>query len=86
LPLYRQKKIFEREGIKIPASTLTDNTVAACQSIKPIYNALRREVLANLYLQADKTGVKVLESEKKNARHLWLLLVLSCSGRWIGLV
>jgi transposase len=70
LPLYRQKKIFEREGIKIPASTLTDNTAAACQSLKPIYNALRREVLANLYLQADETGIKVLESEKKNASHL----------------
>jgi transposase len=70
LPLYRQKKIFEREGIKIPASTLTDNTAAACQSLKPIYNALRREVLANLYLQADETGIKILQSEKKNACHL----------------
>ena len=70
LPLYRQKKIFEREGIRIPASTLTDNTAAACQSLKPIYNALRREVLANLYLQADETKIKVLESEKKNACHL----------------
>lgn len=70
LPLYRQKKIFERQGIKIPASTLTDNTAAACQILKPIYNALRREILANLYLQADETGIKVLESEKKNACHL----------------
>lgn len=70
LPLYRQKKIFEREGIKIPASTLTDNTAAACQSLKPIYNALRREVLANLYLQADETGIKVLQNEKKGACHL----------------
>jgi transposase len=70
LPLYRQKKIFEREGIKIPASTLTDNTAAACQSLKPIYNSLRREVLANLYLQADETGIKVLQSEKKGACHL----------------
>jgi len=70
LPLYRQKKIFEREGMNIPASTLTDNTAAACQSLKPIYNALRREVLANLYLQADETGIKVFESEKKNACHL----------------
>jgi transposase len=75
LPLYRQKKIFEREGMNIPASTLTDNTAAACQSLKPIYNALRREVLANLYLQADETGIKILQSgsppgEKKNACHL----------------
>lgn len=70
LPLYRQKKIFEREGINIPPSTLTDNTAAACQVLKPVYNALRREVLANLYLQADETTIKVLQSEKKGACHL----------------
>lgn len=70
LPLYRQKKIFEREGMFIPPSTLTDNTAAACQILKPVYNALKREILANLYLQADETSIKVLESEKKNACHL----------------
>lgn len=70
LPLYRQKKIFEREGISIPPSTLTDNTAAGCQILKPVYNALRREMLANLYLQADETSIKVLQSEKKGACHL----------------
>jgi transposase len=70
LPLYRQKKIFEREGISIPPSTLNDNTAAACSVLKPLYHALKRELLANLYLQADETGIKVLESEKKGACHL----------------
>ena len=70
LPLYRQKKIFEREGIHIPPSTLTDNTAAACEVLRPLYHALKRELLANLYLQADETGIKVLESEKKGACHL----------------
>jgi transposase len=56
--------------MNIPPSTLTDNTAAACQVLKPIYHALRREILANLYLQADETGIKVLESEKKGACHL----------------
>lgn len=70
LPLYRQRKIFEREGMEIPKSTLIDNTAAGCQVLKPIYNALRREALANLYLQADETTIKILESEKKHACHL----------------
>lgn len=51
LPPYRQRKIFERIGIKIPPSTLTDNTNAACKALLPIYNALKRETLANLYLR-----------------------------------
>lgn len=75
LPLYRQKQIFERIGMKIPPSTLTDNTNAACKALEPIYNALRRETLANLYLQVDETTLRVLENEgKKGASHkgfLW---------------
>jgi transposase len=70
LPLFRQRKIFARYGLDIPPSTLTDNTAAACQVLTPIYNALKREVLANLYLQGDETTIKVLQSEKKGACHL----------------
>ena len=69
LPLYRQQKIFERAGIKIPPSTLSDNTAAACQALEPIYRALKRETLANVYLQADETGCKVQQSAKKGSCH-----------------
>lgn len=61
--------------MKIPPSTLTDNTNAACKSLEPIYSALKREVLANLYLQVDETSIQVLEnSGKKGSSHkgyLW---------------
>lgn len=74
LPLYRQRKIFERIGIKIPPSTLTDNTNAACKVLLPIYNALKRETLANLYVQVDETRLQVLEDSKNGSSHrgyLW---------------
>jgi transposase len=70
LPLYRQIKIFQRAGIDVCASTLSDNTAAVCQALLPLYLALKRELLANLYLQADETTIKVLKSDKKNACHL----------------
>lgn len=69
LPLDRQRKIFERAGIKIAPSTLSDNTAAACQALEPIYRALKRETLANIYLQADETGCKVQQSAKKGQCH-----------------
>lgn len=75
LPLYRQKQIFDRIGVKIPPSTLTDNTNAACKALEPLYHALRREALANLYLQVDETTLRVLENNgKKGSSHqgfLW---------------
>ena len=70
LPLHRQMNIFQRAGINIPASTLSDNTAAVCQALLPLYQALKRELLSNLYLQADETTIKVLKSEKKDACHL----------------
>ena len=70
LPLHRQMKIFQRAGMDIPASTLSDNTAAVCRALLPLYLALKRELLANLYLQADETTIKVLKSEKKGACHL----------------
>lgn len=75
LPLYRQKQIFDRIGVKIPPSTLTDNTNAACKALEPLYHALKREALANLYLQVDETTLRVLENAgKKGSSHkgfLW---------------
>jgi transposase len=65
LPLYRQRQMFGRIGIDIPASTLTDNTNAACRALTPLYNALKRETLANGYLQADETRMEVLENGTK---------------------
>lgn len=70
LPLHRQIKMFQRAGIHLPASTLSDNTAAVCQALLPLYLALKRELLSNLYLQADETTIRVLKSEKKDACHL----------------
>jgi transposase len=69
LPLDRQRKIFERAGIKIPPSTLSDNTAAACQALEPLYRALKKETLANSYLQVDETGCKVQQGGKKGSCH-----------------
>jgi len=70
LPLYRQRQIFLRIGLDIPASTLIDNTNMACRALTPLYNALKRETLANLYVQADETKMEVLENgQKKGSTH-----------------
>jgi transposase len=70
VPLYRQWQMFLSIGLDVPASTLTDNTNAACRALTPLYNALKRETLANLYLQADETKMEVLENgAKKGSTH-----------------
>ena len=69
IPVHRQIQRFEREGIKLPASTLTDWISATCALLDPLYEVLRKEVLSCTYLQADETPIKVLDKAKKGTTH-----------------
>lgn len=69
LPLHRLRMMFGRQDINIAASTLSDNVAAAAGALKPIYQALKREALANVYLQVDETEFKVHKSGKKGSCH-----------------
>jgi transposase len=69
LPLYRQMQRFERVGVKLPYSTLTDWVSDTCQLITPLFNALKAEVLQSNYLHADETPIKVMDKDKKGATH-----------------
>jgi transposase len=69
LPLYRQMQRFERSGIKLPYSTLTDWVSATCKLIAPLYESLKAEVLQSNYLHADETPIKVLDKSKQGETH-----------------
>ena len=69
LPLHRQMQRFERNGVKLPYSTLTDWVSSTCKLIIPLYDALKREVLQSVYLHADETPIKVLDKDKKGQTH-----------------
>jgi transposase len=61
LPLYRQMQRFERGGVKLAYSTLTDWVSGTCELITPLFIALKTEVLQSHYLHADETPIKVLK-------------------------
>ncbi len=69
LPLHRQMQRFERVGVKLPYSTLTDWVSATCGLITPLFDALKKEVLQSGYLHADETPIKVIDREKKGETH-----------------
>lgn len=69
LPLYRQMQRFERSGVKLPYSTLTDWVTGTCKLIEPLFEALKKEVLSGKYLHVDETPIKVLDKDKKGETH-----------------
>lgn len=75
LPLYRQEAILAREaGWDLSRSTMTDWMMKIGQMLEPVTAAMRQELLAAPYLQADETTVPVQLHEKRGSNtdaYLW---------------
>jgi transposase len=75
LPLYRQCKIYERQGIELERSTLADWVGGSSALLDPLVEALRHYVMAANKLHADDTRVPVLapgmgKTKQRRDRHL----------------
>ena len=75
LPLYRQEKIFsERHGVKLPRQMLAEWVGQGAFWLKPIYDEMKRGLLAGHYLQADETPIRYLDPDLPGAArqgYLW---------------
>lgn len=77
LPLHRQVKRYERNGVSIPYNTFIDWTGKAIELLSVLIPALLKEIIGSSYIHVDETGLKVLlgkESDKVKKIHdgyLW---------------
>jgi transposase len=71
--LYRQSRIFERQGIELERSTLTGWVAASDRLLRPLVTHLAQHVLRANKLHADDTPVKVLApgTGKNKIGRLW---------------
>lgn len=75
MPLYRQEKHFERLGIELPRSILSNWVLKGGEMLEVIYNRMH-DVLVDLsVLHADETTVQVLREAGKSPQsksYMWL--------------
>ena len=75
LPLYRQSALLERDcGIEITRATMCGWVMTVGELLIPVVSAMRRELLAGSYIQADETPVDVQTHDKRGKNHrafLW---------------
>jgi transposase len=70
LPLYRQQAMIKRDaGVEIALSTLNDGVLRVGELLIPVSAAMKREVLATTYIQADETPVGVQTHDKRGRNH-----------------
>jgi len=63
LPLHRQKLRFERMGLNLPISTLSDQVRWATDLLRPVWHAARDDVLASEVMHLDGTGLPVRDRD-----------------------
>jgi len=68
IPLYRQEKIWAREGVELSRSTLANWVIRCAEDwLKPMYKELRLHLLQQSVIHADETAVQVLKEDGKPA-------------------
>jgi transposase len=69
-PLYRQSVIFLRDaGIDISRATMCGWVMTVGEMLAPVVGAMRRELLAGSYIQADETTVDVQMHDRRGKNH-----------------
>ena len=74
LPLYRQSQIYKRYGVSISPATIGEWHGFTCDALEPIARAIIARVLGSGVIQADDTGLKVLDRKHPKGiklGHMW---------------
>lgn len=67
LPLYRQRTQLKRAGLKVSDSTIGGWFQATATLLEPLGEVLRKQVLAQPYLQVDESPIPVQDNHKEGA-------------------
>ena len=70
LPFYRQIQRFKREyQWEVSDSTINEWFVAVCTLLHPLYELHKRKILESGYMQADESGISVLDQDHPKGIH-----------------
>lgn len=69
LPLYRQEEMFARLGYEVPRKRMCEWLGAIAELCQPLYKEMKRLIVAQEYLQADETTVKIQDNETSGKCH-----------------
>ncbi|MDI3292157.1 IS66 family transposase [Polyangium sp. 15x6] len=74
LPLHRQEKIHERQGVPLARSTLCNWVSASCGLLRYIVDAMSVDAKSAHCIAMDATGVLVQAKEKCRRGYFWVLV------------
>lgn len=66
VPLHRLRRIYDRSGVEIAVSTMSDWVAQVADLLEPLVDKLAERVLKAEILRTDATGVKVLDPDSSD--------------------
>lgn len=72
LPWTRQVNAFARDGLKVSATTLWNQTCHVANLLEPVYEALRKDIESGFVRHADETRWRVIEGVENKHQQAWL--------------
>ena len=73
LPLERQSRMMEREGLVVSSQTLWDQIDALARQLEPTYRALAAQVLCSPLVHADETHWRLMAKSERKKYWVWCL-------------
>lgn len=73
-PLHRLERIYGREGLALPRSTVCTWHLELATLCRPLIEAMFADALTAPYVCVDATGVLVLAKERCRTGHFWVLV------------
>ena len=65
IPLYRMEAVMKRHGIELGRGTMARWMIKVADSLAPVKEILREELLSSNYIHCDETEVQVLKEKDK---------------------
>jgi transposase len=84
LPLYRQSKIFERDGVDLDRSTLADWVGKSTALLEPLADAIGRHVLGGQAIFADDTPIKLQAAGTGRTKTARIWTYVRDEQPWLG--
>lgn len=86
LPEYRMQKIFKRDGVVIPPSTMNGWTHKVAELFSPMADYIQRQILSTGYIQMDESTIRVLNSKKGKSHLGYMWVIYSPSIRCVNFI
>ena len=86
LPEYRLQKIFKRDGVVIPPSTMNGWTHKVANLFTPMADYIQKQILSTGYIQMDESTIRVLDTKKGKSHLGYMWVIYSPSIRCVNFI